>query len=85
MKAYHRQALCRQFCRTGAKLNFSIFRTGAWRVPSTHCSKSTGAFAPVAPVPTEGLIWLLTIIKVISEISKLLEEEGVKSDTEMFC
>ena len=49
------QALRRQFCRTGAKLNYSIFRTVAWRVPSTRCSKSTGAFAPAAPVPTEGV------------------------------
>ena len=38
---------------------------GAWhisgRVPGTRYSKATGAYAPLAPVLTEGLHWVFTI------------------------
>ena len=50
------------------KLDISI----SGRVPGTRCSKLTGAFAPVAPVPTEGLYMVKNLrpIRAVFRISK---------------
>ena len=39
----------------GCKIESFHFQDRCLQVPSTCRSKSAGAFAPVAPVPTEGL------------------------------